>query len=110
MVNMKRKKIVIMKNFFFSFFLSTVVMHKEKEENGVLHIHHHQAHDSYRCRELGIIENGILDGDMFLQVSFSHNPFCLTRHRILFPGIVQIKAQMLSFGWRTSKNPKVMKK
>ncbi|KAI8044333.1 hypothetical protein M5D96_000489 [Drosophila gunungcola] len=42
-------------------------MHKEKEENGVLpHIH---AHDGYRTRELGAFEHGLLDGDMFLQVS-----------------------------------------
>lgn len=43
-------------------------MHKEKEENGYIH---HQPHDShnYRSRELGIFENGLLDGDMFLQVS-----------------------------------------
>jgi len=42
-------------------------MHKDKEENGVLpHIH---AHDGYRTRELGAFEHGLLDGDMFLQVS-----------------------------------------
>lgn len=46
----------------------TVVMHKEKEENGMLsHMHHH---DTYRSRELGVFENGLLDGEMFLQVSF----------------------------------------
>ena len=45
-----------------------VVMHKEKEENGMIHIHH-QSHDSYRNREIGIFENGLLDADMFLQVS-----------------------------------------
>jgi len=45
------------------------VMHKDKEENGVVsHIH---AHDTYRTRELGAFEHGLLDGDMFLQVSFS---------------------------------------
>ncbi|CAO1388922.1 unnamed protein product [Diamesa serratosioi] len=43
-----------------------VVMHKEKEENGMIHIHH-QSHDSYRNREIGIFENGLLDADMFLQ-------------------------------------------
>lgn len=44
-----------------------VVMHKDKEDNGVLpHIH---AHDGYRTRELGAFEHGLLDGDMFLQVS-----------------------------------------
>lgn len=43
-------------------------MLKEKEENGLLHIHHHQSHDSYKHREIGILESGILDGDMFLQV------------------------------------------
>lgn len=42
-------------------------MHKEKEENGMLsHMHHH---DTYRSRELGVFENGLLDGEMFLQVS-----------------------------------------
>ncbi|KAJ6635828.1 Aryl hydrocarbon receptor [Pseudolycoriella hygida] len=42
-----------------------VVMHKEKEENGMLsHMHHH---DTYRSRELGVFENGLLDGEMFLQ-------------------------------------------
>lgn len=47
-----------------------VVMHKDKEENGVLpHIH---AHDGYRTRELGAFEHGLLDGDMFLQVSSNY--------------------------------------
>lgn len=47
-------------------------MHKDKEENGVLpHIH---AHDGYRTRELGAFEHGLLDGDMFLQVSRHFNP------------------------------------
>jgi hypothetical protein len=45
----------------------SVVMHKEKEE--MIHIHH-SSHDSYRTRELGIFENGLLDSDVFLQVSF----------------------------------------
>lgn len=57
---------------FLSLFLCvsiTVVMHKEKEENGMIHIHH-SSHDSYRTRELGIFENGLLDADVFLQVSF----------------------------------------
>lgn len=45
-------------------------MHKDKEENGVLpHIH---AHDGYRTRELGAFEHGLLDGDMFLQVSSNY--------------------------------------
>lgn len=49
-------------------------MHKDKEENGVLpHIH---AHDGYRTRELGAFEHGLLDGDMFLQVSCPP-PSCL---------------------------------
>jgi hypothetical protein len=44
-------------------------MHKEKEENGMIHIHHsHSTHDGYR-REIGIFENGLLDADVFLQVS-----------------------------------------
>lgn len=47
----------------------SVVVHKEKEENGMIHIHH-SSHDSYRARELGIFENGLLDSDVFLQVSF----------------------------------------
>lgn len=42
-------------------------MHKEKDENGMLsHLHHH---DAYRSRELGAFEHGLLEGDMFLQVS-----------------------------------------
>ncbi|XP_055679518.1 aryl hydrocarbon receptor protein 1 isoform X2 [Lutzomyia longipalpis] len=42
-----------------------VVMLKEKEENGMLsHLH---SHDSYRSRELGVLEHNLLDGDMFLQ-------------------------------------------
>ncbi|XP_055699973.1 aryl hydrocarbon receptor protein 1 isoform X2 [Phlebotomus papatasi] len=42
-----------------------VVMLKDKEENGMLsHIH---SHDSYRSRELGVLEHNLLDGDMFLQ-------------------------------------------
>lgn len=47
-------------------------MHKEKEENGMIHMHHHShsSHDSYRAREIGIFENGLLDSDVFLQVSF----------------------------------------
>ena len=47
-------------------------MHKEKEENGMIHIHH-SSHDSYRTRELGIFENGLLDADVFLQVSLLCN-------------------------------------
>lgn len=46
-------------------------MHKEKEENGMIHIHHSHSHPSdtaYRTRELGIFENGLLDADVFLQV------------------------------------------
>ncbi|CRL01673.1 CLUMA_CG014892, isoform A, partial [Clunio marinus] len=46
-----------------------VVMHKEKEENGMIHIHH-SSHDSYRTRELGIFENGLLDADVFLQLLY----------------------------------------
>lgn len=34
----------------------------------MIHIHH-SSHDSYRARELGIFENGLLDSDVFLQVS-----------------------------------------
>lgn len=50
-------------------------MHKEKEENGMLsHMHHH---DTYRSRELGVFENGLLDGEMFLQVS------CILTNRTL---------------------------
>lgn len=48
-----------------------MVMHKEKEENGMIHIHHSHSHPSdtaYRTRELGIFENGLLDADVFLQV------------------------------------------
>jgi hypothetical protein len=53
----------------FSFLISiTVVMHKEKEENGMIHIHHSHTHDNYRAREIGIFENGLLDADVFLQV------------------------------------------
>lgn len=49
-------------------------MHKDKEENGMLpHIHTH-AHDGYRTRELGAFEHGLLDGDMFLQVSEEKPP------------------------------------
>ena len=46
-------------------------MHKEKEENGTIHMHHlHPSQDnSYRTREIGIFENGLLDADVFLQVS-----------------------------------------
>jgi len=47
-------------------------MHKEKEENGMIHIHHSHSHPSdtaYRARELGIFENGLLDSDLFLQVN-----------------------------------------
>ncbi|KAL7032422.1 hypothetical protein ACKWTF_007313 [Chironomus riparius] len=47
-----------------------VVMHKEKEENGMIHIHHSHSHPSdtaYRARELGIFENGLQDSDVFLQ-------------------------------------------
>ncbi|KAL7032415.1 hypothetical protein ACKWTF_007313 [Chironomus riparius] len=46
------------------------VMHKEKEENGMIHIHHSHSHPSdtaYRARELGIFENGLQDSDVFLQ-------------------------------------------
>lgn len=46
------------------------MLNKEKEENGMIHIHH-SSHDSYRARELGIFENGLLDSDVFLQVSSS---------------------------------------
>lgn len=47
-------------------------MHKEKEENGMIHIHHSHSHPSdtaYRSRELGIFENGLQDTDVFLQVN-----------------------------------------
>lgn len=61
----RRRKLII----FLPWISITVVMHKEKEENGMIHIHH-SSHDSYRTRELGIFENGLLDADVFLQVSF----------------------------------------
>lgn len=59
-------------------------MHKDKEENGMLpHIHTH-AHDGYRTRELGAFEHGLLDGDMFLQVSDKKLPnyyiICMCLH------------------------------
>jgi hypothetical protein len=42
----------------------------------MIHIHH-SSHDSYRTRELGIFENGLLDSDVFLQVSVSRfSVFC----------------------------------
>lgn len=44
-------------------------MHKDKEENGNSVLPHIHAHDGYRTRELGAFEHGLLDGDMFLQVS-----------------------------------------
>lgn len=48
-------------------------MHKEKDENGMLsHLHHH---DAYRSRELGAFEHGLLEGDMFLQVSKNINNY-----------------------------------
>ena len=48
-------------------------MHKEKEENGMLsHLHHH---DAYRSRELSTFEHGLMDGDMFIQVSAGHQFF-----------------------------------
>ncbi|KAI9579724.1 hypothetical protein GQX74_000512 [Glossina fuscipes] len=51
-----------------------VVMRKEKEENsgngaGAILPHIHTHHDGYRTRELGAFEHGLLDGDMFLQLS-----------------------------------------
>jgi hypothetical protein len=70
-----RKLIIFLVSFFctfhsFNLYISiSVVMLKEKEENGMIHIHH-SSHDSYRTRELGIFENGLLDADVFLQVSF----------------------------------------
>lgn len=54
-------------------YIFSVVMHKDKEENGILsHIHSH--HDGYRTRDLGAIEHHMLDGDMFLQVSYVFIP------------------------------------
>lgn len=46
-------------------------MHKEKEENGIIHIHHtHSAHENnYRNREVALLDPGFLDSDVFLQVS-----------------------------------------
>lgn len=45
-------------------------MHKDKDENGILpHIHSHEV--SYRSRELGSFEHSLLEGDMFLQVSWN---------------------------------------
>jgi hypothetical protein len=47
-------------------------MHKEKEENGIIHIHHtHPTHDNnYRNREVGILDSSFSsDSDVFLQVS-----------------------------------------
>lgn len=58
-------------------------MHKEKDENGMLsHIHHH---DAYRSRELGAFEHGLLEGDMFLQVSKknSASSSCLFFHNLI---------------------------
>uniref|UniRef100_A0A1A9VW01 Uncharacterized protein n=1 Tax=Glossina austeni TaxID=7395 RepID=A0A1A9VW01_GLOAU len=51
-----------------------IVMRKEKEENsgngaGAILPHIHTHHDGYRTRELGAFEHGLLDGDMFLQLS-----------------------------------------
>lgn len=50
---------------------NSAVMHKEKEENGIIHIHHtHPTHDNnYRNREVGILDSSFLDSDVFLQVS-----------------------------------------
>ena len=51
----------------------TVVMHKEKEENGIIHIHHTHPttheNNNYRNREVGILDSSFLDSDVFLQVS-----------------------------------------
>lgn len=46
-------------------------MHKEKEDNngGNTILPHIHGHDGYRTRELGAFEHGLLDGDMFLQVT-----------------------------------------
>lgn len=45
-------------------------MHKDKDENGMLsHMH---THDTFRNREMGSFEHGLLDGDMFLQVCISY--------------------------------------
>lgn len=60
-------------------------MHKDKEENGMLsHMHHH---DSYRSRELGAFEHGLLDGDMFLQV----NLFLHIKHLLFFYHLCETK-------------------
>lgn len=55
----------------FVFIVFAVVMHKEKEDNngGNTILPHIHGHDGYRTRELSAFEHGLLDGDMFLQVT-----------------------------------------
>ena len=50
-------------------------MHKEKEENGIIHIHHtHPTHENnYRNREaIALLDPGFQDSDVFLQVSIQN--------------------------------------
>ena len=50
-------------------------MHKEKEENGIIHIHHtHPTHENnYRNREaIALLDAGFQDSDVFLQVSIEN--------------------------------------
>lgn len=80
-------------NFNFIILFFAVVMLKDKEENGMLsHIH---SHDSYRSRELGVLEHNLLDGDMFLQVRTP--PFKLFNvSRIFFQGNLVLKNEEAS--------------
>lgn len=74
------------------------MLNKEKEENGMIHIHH-SSHDSYRTRELGIFENGLLDSDVFLQVSyfFSH----------IFQNMISVHVPKTIYGRRTFCYPEM---
>lgn len=72
-------------------------MHKEKEENGILsHLHHHEAY--IRNRELDALEHGLLDGDMFLQVSEYKYCVCWSKYIIICTEKGQLNA-FISFGY-----------
>lgn len=56
-------------------------MHKDKEENGVHHQHHHlDTYANSRHRDLDAFENGMLEGDMFLQVKNYIRTHCEHKH------------------------------
>lgn len=58
------------------YYYISVVMHKEKEENGIIHIHHtHPTHENnYRNREVvALLDPVFQESDVFLQVSVSNH-------------------------------------